>query len=743
MSTSSKNEYTFLGLLNDTTESVAIDRIEIPIIQRDYVQGRSSAKEKLTGLLGDIKTAVDTSRPLGLNFVYGKKTARQFIPMDGQQRLTLLFLLHLYAFAEREDMTKILSKFTYRTRETSRMFIESLVGHRRDIFLPGTTPGKEIEDSGWFFPQWIHDPTIQSMIVVLNKIASLFPDKEKLAEALQKKLLTFKFLNMKNLGLEDTLYIKLNARGKPLTSFENFKAKLVERVEMLENEGCFAEIFNENQETSFAKKFERQLDGDWTDIFWNITNKQTPLSFDGFFLNFINNIRNNQPALASLNVGSSSSIDHIDENTCLALYETLQVLRVADLWDLHLKACIADDPFYRSRAMLYALTAYSIRTRENIPDDMGQWRLAFMEWKKGFDKWYRIIGNFVRNSDIRGWNFSHILRTIDILVANGPNIEEFFADSKIFEPIEKNLSGSSLQIREERLKAQLILQKNELFRETIENAERNPYFSGQLTGVLSFAGFVIDDTGDLEEKLQKFNRYWHLCDLIFRHEEAGLGIDGVLLRRALLTLGDFRLSDSWLKTFVVDNPNDNYSWKRIFSSDSESRRIFKNLFDILIDAHANSIEKIEKQLVKMIESSEIEPDDWRYHFIGKEEIASQQPLLPWDYIGKTQWRTYESGDQLFLISKGDTRSRHYELNAFLVYRYLRKKGKNVSLSHASSRQTCRIGEINISPEEILIVECINRQGLIIKRLDGQPLTPLFAGGNANDVIRYLEDRGGC
>ena len=50
-------------------------------------------------LLKDMKLAVTAqSPPLDLNFIYGKLVGEKFIPLDGQQRLTTLYLLYLYAF---------------------------------------------------------------------------------------------------------------------------------------------------------------------------------------------------------------------------------------------------------------------------------------------------------------------------------------------------------------------------------------------------------------------------------------------------------------------------------------------------------------------------------------------------------------------------------------------------------------------------------------------------------------------
>lgn len=72
-------------------------QIEIPIIQRDYAQGRPSEGKIRNKLVNHIADALKNKCPIELDFVYGmitenKRTAQSlFIPIDGQQRLTTLF----------------------------------------------------------------------------------------------------------------------------------------------------------------------------------------------------------------------------------------------------------------------------------------------------------------------------------------------------------------------------------------------------------------------------------------------------------------------------------------------------------------------------------------------------------------------------------------------------------------------------------------------------------------------------
>src|SRR5579859_2803478 len=66
--------------------------------------------------------------------------------------------------------------------------------------------------------------------------------------------ITFHVLPMKDMGLSDDIYIKMNSRGKPLTEFEMFKA----RFEKMLERHCEAE----------AQAFASKIDTVWADVFW-------------------------------------------------------------------------------------------------------------------------------------------------------------------------------------------------------------------------------------------------------------------------------------------------------------------------------------------------------------------------------------------------------------------------------------------------------------------------------------------
>lgn len=237
-----------------------IDRVEIPLIQRDYAQGRQDARTNgIRGkFLDALHDALTEDSSVGLDFVYGEVRDGKFEPLDGQQRLTTLFLLHWYLAFRRGDLSdaQTWTKFTYATRPSARLFCERIVKNPppSDLTKP---PSEWITDQSWYLHLWRFDPTIRSMLVTLDAIAERFSaeDPNALWARLTddtKPAIWFQLLPIDEMGTAEDLYIKMNSRGKPLTGFEAFKAHLGQLV----------------AETGAADDFGHKIDGVWTDLFW-------------------------------------------------------------------------------------------------------------------------------------------------------------------------------------------------------------------------------------------------------------------------------------------------------------------------------------------------------------------------------------------------------------------------------------------------------------------------------------------
>ena len=214
-------------------------KVVIPPIQRDYAQGRKGKEALRKTFLQQIKDHLDNGNELTLDFIYGNVENNAFHPLDGQQRLTTLWLLHWYlacCSGELINAKDILKNFTYETRISSRSFCEALCD--KITTVPDSNVSEFIKQQTWFFSEWIQDPTIEAMLRTLggdgesndqDNIESVFSKSnykfywERLQE---QNIITFEqmIIGSEKLPIADDLYIKMNARGKKLTDFENFKA---------------------------------------------------------------------------------------------------------------------------------------------------------------------------------------------------------------------------------------------------------------------------------------------------------------------------------------------------------------------------------------------------------------------------------------------------------------------------------------------------------------------------------------
>ncbi|MCF0125740.1 MAG: DUF262 domain-containing protein, partial [Clostridia bacterium] len=283
--------------------------ILIPIIQRDYAQGREGKDFIRKNLLEQLMEALDPTKgkseePTELDFVYGTEKDGYILPLDGQQRLTTLWLFYWFVAYKSDNLKKnkdIFKKFSYETRTSAREFCEKLcelVSMESDNKTnEPKNISEHIKNQPWFYSVWSQDPTVDSMLRMISgekdkdndcieKVVKKFKKEEKDREReyfdkFWKNLtindcpIKFNFLKISSdkIRESDDLYIKMNARGKPLTDFENFKADFIDDIKDLKS----------NDE---AVNFASLLDNLWTDVFWE--NRTINGKIDEIFFTFLN-----------------------------------------------------------------------------------------------------------------------------------------------------------------------------------------------------------------------------------------------------------------------------------------------------------------------------------------------------------------------------------------------------------------------------------------------------------------------
>lgn len=274
-----RRDMSFLELIKEN------EKILIPKIQRDYAQGRSDLKT--TEIRDSFLSAIfdtllsDSAEPLLLDFIYGSAHKSCFTPLDGQQRLTTLFLLHWYFIPKQKKSLLLIangkscfSRLSYETRISSKDFCNALVEHSLiDLKVQlnnriNTNPETKhflsdiIKDQSWFLWSWRNDPTVKAMLNMIDDIdqrSSHFDEtnRELIWDHLEKGQIIFHQLPLEQFALTDELYVKMNARGKELSPFDIFKSTLEEQMRL-----NFVSDKIQND-------WRRNIDSNWIDIFWN------------------------------------------------------------------------------------------------------------------------------------------------------------------------------------------------------------------------------------------------------------------------------------------------------------------------------------------------------------------------------------------------------------------------------------------------------------------------------------------
>lgn len=295
--------YSFKRILNEYL-------IYVPSFQRNYVQGSDEFKDKRDRLLDDIFESLKSRKVIDLGFVYGRSEesykGRLFYPYDGQQRLTTLYFLYLMLYfrnRKKESIMGLKGKLFYQTRQSTDRFINSfidwiynLMKNEYDLFWnPNNKSSAFIQMQDWFFDyDWKYDVSIKNILflidtlkirilnleneIAIDEIINLIDDKE------DDNPLKFIFIHIDDIIQNDELYIKINARGKALSHFENLKSDInnLWRNEDYKSklDGAWTEyVWKESSKDSNSGTIEERFDSDFYNSFKNI-----------FYLNYLSNI---------------------------------------------------------------------------------------------------------------------------------------------------------------------------------------------------------------------------------------------------------------------------------------------------------------------------------------------------------------------------------------------------------------------------------------------------------------------
>lgn len=279
--------YDLLTILEDQ----GLEQFLIPEIQRDYVWQIRDVQD----FLDYIKQGHDgdaSDKPyLGFIYAYNDRDyPYKYILIDGQQRLTTIFLLLLAAHQKigrglpEYMFTRDKLKLEYKVRQATHDFMQSL------ITFCSKNPGLDfnIRDQIWYHKEYSSDRTINNIInnfSFINKwLDSLSADVPSFVKFIEDGI-SLSYFDIEETRQGEDLYIYMNSRGRQLEPNETLKARYLATTQ---------------EKDSWGTTWEK-----WQDFFWR--HKHTKPDADAGFNDFLRMV---QVLTMSKNNDSSESISN-------------------------------------------------------------------------------------------------------------------------------------------------------------------------------------------------------------------------------------------------------------------------------------------------------------------------------------------------------------------------------------------------------------------------------------------------
>lgn len=661
--------------------------IRIPMIQRDYAQGRPSWANSRKRFLVDLKNALCEENLLHLDFVYGVEQEEDsipaFCPLDGQQRLTTLFLLHWYlaardgCFGDFQATFRTSggdSRFSYQVRPGGRSFFEALVNRAPDsLDCQQNMPSRWIHEQPWFRTIWMLDPTVSGALVMLDAIHAEFQDSAAgYRQLVNGGRITFQRFDLNAAGLHDDLYLRMNARGRPLSTFETFKARFGKHLEF-----SFPDSSALSQRSvGTAREFSDRIDTIWLDFIWerygpgidasvrSVSSDDT-LSIDAAFINLFRAVAlvslpnekvagKDDPAVTFLSKGEPDYDDFekgrwlgpLFTNHLICLLEALTGAQAAQI------LALIDPPWFDRGSLLDRIVRHGVEGNLThylqfaaTVRFLAHHRMVLDETSVAcFHDWMRVIRNLVINTEVRSDSFRKMLTSLDQLLEGSGDIQGFLAGLP-----EGVTFFEHRQFSEERLKASLMLADSN-WRPLLNAAEDHDYFRGQIDFLLEFSG-VNAPEGDPAHTQGQFSNYWRKAESMF--DSGGLlhrVEKDYLWERSLLAVGDYLLDCGSARSFLGGDRSSRTSWKRLLKEGPNGRRgHLKELWDRMA---SESLERIAADLpaVPWHRALIINPAAWAYCQQSLIRIEQREAKPP----------------RIFLLSSRRRRASYAELFTFCL-----------------------------------------------------------------------------
>lgn len=648
----------------------------IPQLQRDYAQGRIKHIELRNSFVYALKKALqDNEHPLNLDFVYGYTSLsklyqplKEFYPLDGQQRLTTLWLL-FWLLAPKEngfitqENRQLLKNFSYETRLSSKRFCTCLVMQTL-ILLPGRTIENSITQSPWFMESWKKDPTIVSMLTMLNTLDVAFDHKEAAwIQFSQNKKITFDFIDIKSeeFKLSDELYIKMNSRGIGLTKFESFKAQFISALSDKTTE-YFSDTLNYriiDDENIIEKKlpyqdyFSFKIDSVWMDMFWNYRQKldintdvaiHNLMSYFAEFFYYKKEADREAPKESIMHIFLHEGYTKKKEIISF-IFKSLDWLSIVNnhdefftslfsnisLFDMgtknYFKRAITENDFdVKDKLLFYTILRYYTSAGITEVNEDAKTLLRIVRNLLVSTRQINQSRKIALASELRLSRINNYCQFIDSIIH-----KKIIDSTRSFYDIllDEDLEGFGLiPLKVERQKAIIIL-KNPSLKNFIHGLEDHNQIRGMTIN------FKLNSE-NITEKINSFHKIW------------SNDTQNHLICRALLTIEDYSIQTHYSSLGEIYHFGSKGDWHRILTSHEDSRDFFSDVLDSFLTIYSEEKGNSPNEKLNAIISQYIvtprELFDWRYYFIAYETFLNIPDLTFLD-IPTFEYNLFSWGDK--------------------------------------------------------------------------------------------------
>lgn len=631
-------------------ELIAENKINIPLIQRDYAQGRQAPKVKKIRdkFLDALFNALKSTKRIELDFIYGYNIRQedemvQFVPLDGQQRLTTLFLLHWY-IAVREGISleqmSSLHNFTYEVRHSSKEFCRRLVSFRPES--PDANIAEAIYNEPWFFADWNYDPTISGMLVMIKEIQRKY-EEFGLSDIWLKLSnvnapIAFYCLPMDKLGLTDSLYIKMNSRGKPLTEFEIFKSN-------------FSTILPEKQ----REVFNHSIDKEWLDMFWEMFSANSDVDIaqemDEGMMRYFHFVTDILAAVNNINISEtedlfekSKLVYHEKPANISWLFDSLNCLEEIEDYDDYFGKLfyINKEDFTESKSRLF----FNSPTPNILKKCLTTYHSSLKKSQFAFGERLLLYAVIVSKKE-KTEDFNNRLRALRNLAANSEDemrqeyYAEFLNETKDLictGQLSINQSRFNTRQKEHEIEKSNYLKSNPLMRGITNNLEDHNILRGNL--------LLFDLHNNIEAYANSFHEIFY--DLNEKHNS---------ITRALMTIGDYSKAKSKTKKLYGSSNEDR--WRDIFTPTrgvdfSTTKSIVLKLLHLHFEEKL-TLEGVVENYLETFEQDAEKPKGFNYYFIKYDAFLFD----PWQYGFYNWWWNDALPYEEYKMNKEQFNGKHW------------------------------------------------------------------------------------